>query len=128
MQQAFAFLLLIQLLLNGREDAGIDPFDLTFRVPGHCILQGCPGVMDRFNCLGNHPPLLRQLMPQPGTDFRQGPLFVAKRQLMPTGGDAIIEMVKFPLQGSRSTAFEQFRMNGTPKQVQTKFSDLGADK
>lgn len=127
-QESFAFLLFIELLLNRRKYPGINPFDLALRVPRHGILQGRSRSMNRFNRLGNHAPLLGQFMPKPGANFGQRPLFVLKRQDVPAGGDAIIEAVKFALQGPRSTAFEQFRMNGTSEQVQAEFGNFGADE
>jgi len=128
MQKSLAFLLFIELLLQRGENPGIYPFDLTLGTPSHRILQGCPRAMHRFDCLGNHPALLRQLMPQAGADLGQRPLFVAKREQMTASRDPVIEAVQLAFQRPRSTAFEQFRMNGTSKQVQAKFGNLGADK
>lgn len=128
MQQPFALPLFVQLLLNGGEHPRVNPLHLALGTPGDGILQRGSRPMQRLDGLGNHPPLLRKLMPQPGTDFGQCPLLVSKSEQVATSRDPVIEPVLFPLQGPRSTAFEQFRVNGTSKQMQTEFGNLGANE
>lgn len=116
-QQSFAFLLLLKLLLNVNKNPRIHAFDLEFTAPGNRVLQRRPFAMQRLDRSGDHPPLLRQVMPEASADFSQRPLLMLKRQQVTTSRDSIIQPIVLPLKYPRSTWFEQFRMNGTSEQV-----------
>lgn len=127
MQQPFAFFLLLKLLLNVNKNPRIHAFDLEFTAPSDCVLQRRPFPMQRLDRTGNHPPLLRQVMPQTGTDFSQRPLLMLKCQQVTASRDSIIQPVVLPLKYPRSTRLEQFRMNGTSEQVQSEFFNFGTN-
>jgi len=127
MYQAFAFALLVELLLDGQKEFRLDSLQLESAMPTNPVCdQNFIGMFD-IGRPGQQPQMVGQIVVHAGTDFGQQHVTGVKGDAMAVRRDFSFENIVLPFKLPDSTDLQQFRMNGTLEQVQAWFCDFGTN-